>query len=189
MYMSITDLPSELLYATFDFLDLIDSTCFGLTSKHFYAIHRDLHGFVSLSSRRHGPNDLEWAWRLAGHLIQHPNHPRSADTVVVTSMITGTAKGQALARLWPHKQVYCRKCGTSRCELHRHLREWMGTDSGRSEYCHCTQRFGPPASEGVRGFCYMPSPKKPHHCGRHAGNIIFENMQRRPEEKGKGVQR
>lgn len=168
MCMGITDLPSELLYATFDFLDLIDSTCFGLTNKHFYAIHRHLHGFVSLSSRRDGPNDLEWAWRLAGLPIYHPNHPRSADNVVTTTT-SGTPNSQALERLRFNGQVYCRKCGISRCELQRHLRDWMGTDASRSEYCLFTQRFGPPASEGAREFCYMPSPKKPHHCGRHAG--------------------
>ncbi len=68
--MTLLDLPSELHFAIFDFLDPIDSTCLGLTNKHFYDIHRRMHGTISLSARRDGPNELEWAWHLAGAVIQ-----------------------------------------------------------------------------------------------------------------------
>lgn len=147
---TLLDLPSELHYTIFDFLDPIDSTCFGLTNSNFYDIHRRLHGKVPLSSRYSGPNDLEWAWRGAGSII----HPR--DPSAVSAMEQMRVKGQ----------VYCRKCGISRCELHRHLKEWMGENN---EYCSIKERFGKPAGEGAKTYCHMKSPKNPHRCGRHGG--------------------
>jgi hypothetical protein len=99
------DLPPELHFAFFDFLDPIDSTCLGLTNKHFYAIHRRLHGTVSLTVRRDGPNDLEWAWHLAGNLV------RKNPSVVMNST-DAAARGEgeegavpaagARARVLPH---------------------------------------------------------------------------------------
>jgi hypothetical protein len=42
----LMDLPGELHFFIMDFLDPIDSTCLGLANRHFYAIHRRLHGTV-----------------------------------------------------------------------------------------------------------------------------------------------
>ncbi|KAF7534001.1 hypothetical protein G7054_g6595 [Neopestalotiopsis clavispora] len=113
--LRLVHLPAELHFAIFDFLDDIDSTCLGLASRHFYYIHRRLRGTVPLSTRRSGPNDMEWIWRLAGPLIAN-----------------GESEENAVNRVLPRGQVYCRKCGVSRCELHKHIQEWMGDGY---EYC------------------------------------------------------
>ncbi|OTB07073.1 hypothetical protein M426DRAFT_93883 [Hypoxylon sp. CI-4A] len=149
--LTLSDLPSELHYAIFDFLDPIDSTCLGLTNKHFYDIHKRMHGKIALSARREGPNDMEWVWRNA--FISGP--------FVASS---GVGKQNSLAMLSPRGQVYCRKCRTARCELHNHIREWVGGDV---EYCEVSQKFGPAAPEKARAFCYRSSPRHPHRCGRH----------------------
>ncbi|KAI2639006.1 hypothetical protein GGS26DRAFT_370193 [Hypomontagnella submonticulosa] len=149
--LTLQDLPPELHYAIFDFLDPIDSTCLGLTNTHFYSIHRRMHGTVPLSARRQGPNDMEWVWRNA--FISGPFVPSS-----------GVGKQNELALLSPRGQVYCRKCRTARCELHNHIREWIGEGK---EYCEVSQKFGPAAPESARAFCYRSSPRHPHRCGRH----------------------
>ncbi|KAG7108176.1 hypothetical protein HYQ45_008991 [Verticillium longisporum] len=188
--MLITDLPPELHYAVFDFLDPIDSTCLGLVNKQFYDIHRRMHGTVPLSTRREGPNDLEWAWRGAGPLVHPSSAPRmpkiaeraesssSPPTPAAapvqrqphpepSSAAERQAQIQALERLRVKGQVYCRKCGISRCELHRHLREWMASAGHGYEYCSVSAKYGPPAADDAKEFCHLRSPKKPHRCGRH----------------------
>lgn len=45
------NLPTEIHLLIFDRLDPVDSTCLGLTSQKLYAIHRHIHGTVSLSSK------------------------------------------------------------------------------------------------------------------------------------------
>ncbi|KAM0287243.1 hypothetical protein ACHAQH_000557 [Verticillium albo-atrum] len=186
--MLITDLPPELHYAVFDFLDPIDSTCLGLVNKQFYDIHRRMHGSVSLSARREGPNDMEWAWRGAGPLVHPSSVPRmpkideKAESSPPTpgaapvqrqphpepsSAAERKAQTQALERLRVKGQVYCRKCGISRCELHRHLRDWMASAGQGYEYCSVSTKYGPPAAEDAKEFCHLRSPKKPHRCGRH----------------------
>lgn len=147
---TILDLPSELHYALFDFLDPIDSVCLGLTNSNLYAIHRRMHGTVPLSTRYSGPNDMEWAWRGAGPLV-HPSQ-------------YAAAKENAMEQMRVKGQVYCRKCGISRCELHRHLKKWIGEGY---EYCSVKDRFGKLAKEDAKPYCYMSSPKNPHRCGRH----------------------
>ncbi|KAI2463623.1 hypothetical protein F4781DRAFT_426194 [Annulohypoxylon bovei var. microspora] len=149
--LTLEDLPPELHYAIFDFLDPIDSTCLGLTSTHFYSIHERMHGKVALSARRQGPNDMEWVWRNA--FISGPFVAGG-----------GVGKQNSLAMLSPRGQVYCRKCRTARCELHNHIREWIGDNV---EYCEVSQKFGPAAPEKAKAFCYRSSPKHPHRCGRH----------------------
>ncbi|KAI0179189.1 hypothetical protein GGR52DRAFT_535247 [Hypoxylon sp. FL1284] len=149
--LTLEDMPPELHYAIFDFLDPIDSTCLGLTNTHFYSIHKRMHGKVTLSARREGPNDMEWVWRNA--FYSGPFVPSS-----------GSGHQNSLAMLSPRGQVYCRKCRTARCELHNHIREWIG--EGR-EYCDVSQKFGSAAPENARAFCYRSSPRHPHRCGRH----------------------
>lgn len=180
--MDITDLPAELHFAVFDFLDPIDSTCLGLTNKHFYNIHRRMHGSVPLSSRRDGPNDLEWAWRGAGPLV-HPQpatqsklsmdaQPQPNDGAAAPPALqrasTSSASAHTLDKMRVKGQVYCRKCGISRCELHRHLKEWMASAGKHYEYCAVTCKYGAPAPDDAKEFCHLKSPKKPHRCGRHA---------------------
>lgn len=145
--LQLLHLPAELHFAIFDFLDDIDSTCLGLASRHFYYIHRRMRGTVPLSVRRAGPNDMEWIWRLAGPLIAN-----------------GESEENAVNRVLPRGQVYCRKCGVSRCELHKHIQEWMGDGY---EYCEVRQKFGPRAAAEARKKCYRSSPRHPHRCGRH----------------------
>ncbi|CAK7237260.1 hypothetical protein SBRCBS47491_009915 [Sporothrix bragantina] len=155
--LGLCDLPAELHYTIFDFLDPIDSTCLGLTNKHFYDIHRRMHGSVTLSVRRSGPNDMEWVWHLAGRMM-HGGHSDAATLAATTN---------ALAMLRVRGQALCRKCGVSRCELHKHIQGWMGPNY---EYCTVREKFGPPAHEGAKEFCYLSNPKDPHRCGRHRVN-------------------
>ena len=148
--VSLLDLPAELHYVIFDFLDPIDSTCLGLTSRHFYTIHRRMRGTVALSVRREGPNELEWAWHLVG-------------TGTRSSHIDDKDK-KALSRLRVRGQGYCRKCGVTRCELHKHIQSWMGEGA---EYCSIKQKFGSAAPPGAKPYCYMSKPGDSQRCGRH----------------------
>lgn len=153
VHMNLLDLPSELHYALFDFLDPIDGTCLGLAHSRLYSIHCRKNGKVSLSSRYSGPNDMEWAWRGAGPLV----HKETSDSA---------ASEKALEKLRVKGQVYCRKCGIYRCELHRHLKDWMGSGY---EYCEIRKTYGPQADEDAKSYCFMKSPKNPNRCGRHGG--------------------
>lgn len=150
--MTLLDLPSELHYTLFDFLDPIDGACLGLTHSRLYTIHRRKNGTVPLSSRYSGPNDREWAWRGAGPLI----HPESGMSTAASGLGQMRVKGQ----------MYCRKCGVSRCELHRHLKGWVGE---KLEYCEIKELYGRPAGPDAKAYCFMSSPKNPHRCGRHGG--------------------
>ncbi|KAG5988705.1 hypothetical protein E4U43_004657 [Claviceps pusilla] len=171
----LLDLPSELHYSLFDFLDPIDGACLGLAHPNLYAIHRRKNGTVPLCSRYSGPNDLEWAWRGAGSLLRRrecESASSSSNSAVADSRGNDTGgvreATKALERLRVKGQVYCRKCGISRCELHRHLRDWMGS---QYEYCEIRKVFGPRAHEAARAHCYMSSPKNPQRCGRHGGSV------------------
>ncbi|KAL2202934.1 hypothetical protein CC79DRAFT_1325723 [Sarocladium strictum] len=151
-HMTILDLPSELHYTLFDFLDPLDGVCLGLAHPRLHDIAKRKYGQqVSLASRYSGPNDMEWAWRGAGPLVRANTGGPPARTAEES-------------KLRPKGQVYCRKCGISRCELHRHLKEWMGEDR---EYCEIKKIFGNPAGEDAKTYCYMSSPKNPDRCGRH----------------------
>ncbi|KAJ2903562.1 hypothetical protein MKZ38_009687 [Zalerion maritima] len=152
--LSFSDLPTELHFAIFDHLDPIDSTCLGLTSRHFYAVHQHFHGSkMPLNSRRSGPNNSEWAWRLAGKLADPSTHPEHAEQALI-----------GLAAFRVRGDVYCRKCGACKCELHRHIKEWMGDDW---EYCSVKEKFTKPAQPGAKHNCYRRKPNDPHQCGRH----------------------
>ncbi|KAM7198643.1 hypothetical protein V8F33_004910 [Rhypophila sp. PSN 637] len=162
--LTLEDLPAELHYSIFDFLDPIDSTCLGLTNKHFYAIHRRMRGTVSLSTRRDGPNELEWAWHLAGAIMKASSGLDPKMATEGTLYTTRAAETSALSKLRVRGQGYCRKCGITRCELHKHIQEWMGEGA---EYCSIKKKFGPAAREGAKPYCYMSKPGDPHRCGRH----------------------
>ncbi|KAH8887729.1 hypothetical protein GQ53DRAFT_266963 [Thozetella sp. PMI_491] len=161
--MTLLDLPSEMHFTIFDFLDPIDSTCLGLTNKHFYAIHRRMHGTVPLTARRDGPNELEWAWHLAGAVVRAPPSSLNSEQLALLKSLEEKDK-HALSKLRVRGQAYCRKCGVTRCELHKHIESWMGEGM---EYCSVKQKFGAAAGEGARPYCYMSKPSDPHRCGRH----------------------
>ena len=196
--MALADLPGEIHYSIFDFLDPIDSTCLGLTSRHFYAIHRRMRGIVPLSARRDGPNELEWAWhnlhispkslKITAEVSSVPSSfalkddccdppaqaQRQTTDLTLASEPTshtvfrpsspGAPSSKALAGLRVRGQAYCRKCGITRCELHKHIQDWMGP---AAEYCSVKQKFGPVASHGAKPYCYMSKPSDPDRCGRH----------------------
>lgn len=155
--ITLMDLPPELHYAIFDFLDPIDSTCLGLTNSHFYSIHRRMHGTILLSTRREGPNELEWAWHLATAVVHTPQ--LGASSTPATEQ-----EKNALSKLRVRGQAYCRKCGVTRCELHKHIQEWMGDGA---EYCSVKKKFGLGAPSGAKPYCYMSKPGDPSRCGRH----------------------
>ncbi|KAI1203293.1 hypothetical protein F5X97DRAFT_128095 [Nemania serpens] len=159
--LQLAHLPAELHYAIFDFLDPIDSVCLALTSRHFYAVHWAMHGRVSLAARREGPNDMEWVWRHAGPFLLGGGGGGGG------SHGAAGGKQNSLAMLSPRGQVYCRKCRTARCELHTHIKEWMGPGL---EYCVVTAKYGPPAQAGSKAFCFRASPRHPNRCGRHTRN-------------------
>lgn len=159
--LTFTTLPSELHYAIFDFLDPIDATCLGLTNSHFYAIHRRMHGSVPLSVRRNGPNDMEWAWHLAGYPSKATGNNKAT---TATADTLGASDKANLAALRVRGKGLCRKCGVNRCELHKHIRDWM-PDS--FEYCSVRDRFVPKPGEEAKDKCYMSNPRNSSRCGRH----------------------
>lgn len=156
--LTFSSLPAEVHFAFFDFLDPIDATCLGLTNKHFYSIHRRMHGSVPLSVRRDGPNELEWAWHRAAY-------PTPSLAMTPCSVDVGSNKAASqLTALRVRGKGLCRKCGVSRCELHKHIVEWMPPNY---EYCSVRDRFVPSPGEEVKKSCYMSNPTKSNRCGRH----------------------
>jgi hypothetical protein len=157
--LALMDLPAELHFSIMDFLDPIDSTCLGLVNKHFYAIHRRLHGTVPLTIRRGGPNELEWARHLAGNIVrQNPaavavsGGSSGSQEAEAAALIRGLGEKEknALSKLRVRGQGYCRMCGVTRCQLHKHIQEWMGD---ALEYCSVKQKFGPIAPEVSKSYC------------------------------------
>lgn len=154
-------MPPELHYAIFDQLDPIDATCLGLVNKHFYSIHRRMHGSVPLSVRRDGPNELEWAW----HKAAYPSaHAAAAANVSISTTNTLGHGHSDLAALRVRGKGLCRKCGVSRCELQKHIRDWIPDNY---EYCSVRDKFVPVPGEGARAHCYMSNPTNTTRCGRH----------------------
>jgi len=160
--LELMDLPAELHFVILDNLDSIDSVCLGLANKHFYSIHRRLRGTVPLSARRHGPNELEWAFHLAGAKTRGET-PRSTGLYHAETAWSEKEK-RTLSSLRVRGHGYCRKCGITRCSLHKHIQSWMGDEA---EYCSVKQKFGQAAPEGAKAYCYMSKPGDPSRCGRH----------------------
>lgn len=159
--LTLSTMPPELHYAIFDQLDPIDATCLGLVNKHFYSIHRRMHGSVPLSVRRDGPNELEWAW----HKAAYPSaHAAAAANVSISTTNTLGHGHSDLAALRVRGKGLCRKCGVSRCELQKHIRDWIPDNY---EYCSVRDKFVPVPGEGARAHCYMSNPTNTTRCGRH----------------------
>lgn len=172
---TLITLPSEIHFAIFDFLDPIDATCLGLTNSHLYAIHRRMHGSVPLSVRRDGPNELEWAWHRAAYptpsmspLSPCPSSSSSSSSSPSAGGPVGNDDNKAaaghLAALRVRGKGLCRKCGVSRCELHKHIKEWMPAEY---EYCSVRDMFVHRPGEEARSHCYMSNPTNSTRCGRH----------------------
>lgn len=60
----LTGIPTELHLLIFSHLDLIDSTCLGLTNTYFYNLQKALNDTVTLHTRRKG-----CAWELQGKQV------------------------------------------------------------------------------------------------------------------------
>jgi hypothetical protein len=58
----------------------------------------------------------------------------------------------------------CRHCGVHRCQLYRHLKDWMPKEY---EYCAIRGVYGMEAEEGATKWCFRSNPSKPDCCGRH----------------------
>ncbi|KAH8596358.1 hypothetical protein B0O99DRAFT_493974, partial [Bisporella sp. PMI_857] len=58
----------------------------------------------------------------------------------------------------------CNHCGTYRCQLWRHIKDWM---PDYLEYCTLKENFGMKAGPEARETCYRSKPSKPRRCGRH----------------------
>lgn len=162
--LTLSTLPTELHYAVFEFLDPIDATCLGLTNSHFYSIHRRMHGSVPLSVRRNGPNELEWAWHRAAYPDKPSDLPKALPAPASDAPSCGNDKASHLAALRVRGKGLCRKCGVSRCELHKHIVDWMPAGY---EYCSVRDMFVPRPGEGARAHCYMSNPTNNTRCGRH----------------------
>ncbi|KUI55382.1 hypothetical protein VP1G_02740 [Cytospora mali] len=160
--LTLSTLPSELHYAIFDFLDPIDATCLGLTNSHFYSIHRRMHGSVPLSVRRDGPNDMEWAWHLAGYPSLASGSSNAAAGTTTNTL--GASDKTNLAAWRVRGKGLCRKCGVSRCELHKHIKDWVPENY---EYCSVRDRFVHRPGEDAKEHCYMSNPRITTRCGRH----------------------
>lgn len=158
--LTLSTLPPELHFAIFDQLDPIDATCLGLANRHLYSIHRRMHGSVPLSVRRDGPNELEWAWHKAAYPSAHAAAMSTSDNAPVH----GGHGTMDLAALRVRGKGLCRKCGVSRCELQKHIRDWMPDNY---EYCSVRDKFVPKPSEDARSHCYMNNPTNTTRCGRH----------------------
>jgi hypothetical protein len=62
---TLSGLPNELQIEIFSYLDKIDATCLGLTSRNGYLIYKALYGTkMPLNTRRVGPNTLESCWEV-----------------------------------------------------------------------------------------------------------------------------
>ncbi|OHW91161.1 putative F-box domain-containing protein [Colletotrichum incanum] len=156
----MTDMPPEVHHMIMDFLDAIDSTCLALTNRYFYKLHRRRNGSVSLSTVRQGPNDQEWAWRSAGQLI-HPLSSPGKSRRETRNKIDAFSSHFA-----SHGLFWCRMCGFSRCELQRHIKEWMPRGL---EYCPVSGKYVPLIVDGNGISCYKRSPKNHRVCGKHVG--------------------
>ncbi|KAK2606234.1 hypothetical protein QQS21_003405 [Conoideocrella luteorostrata] len=167
--LSISDLPAELIYEIFDILDPIDCTCFGLSSKRFYAVLRHLYGSVPLSCRRNGPNELEWAWQKDGR-VPVSIRPQTQKKGILSALqrLSYTRSHTTLDTLCEDRPGgFCRHCGINRCELHRHLSGWMGSQEYKSEYCSVIEKFVSSSGKTYTKDCYPTTSCGPPQCGKH----------------------
>jgi hypothetical protein len=170
----ILNLPLELVYMIFDFLDPIDSVCLGLTTKRFYSVLRNLYGSVPLGCRRFGPNDLEWVFRNRSGTVstqQLDSLNRSWSMSLQEDLVQPLRQINTQSMIrgpWKLDRGSCRHCGPNRCELHRHICLWMNANGPQSEYCYVREKFVPLAGGNAPKYCYLSKPSGPiNACQRH----------------------
>jgi hypothetical protein len=195
--LQLIDLPNEIHHSIFDFLDHLDGTVLGLTSRHFYAIQRMRIGKVPLNLGRMQPNDLEWCWRTSGTRIQQC----SRDVLQQTFPLRSSEGNLDAIREYSELSKYrlkglqlCAKCGHLRCQLWKHIKETfpdeleycsisgkVGTSPQREEpvldehyeYYSINGKVGPVSrpSDAAPGksyqACHRRSPRHPGLCGIH----------------------
>lgn len=110
---------------------------------------------------------MEWTWHRACKVVERKGGEETQASLAMAPTrptVQRTQTSPDLSSLRVKGQALCRKCGVSRCELHKHLAGWMGEGF---EYCTVRERFGPVAPEGARSACYMSNPNNVSRCGRH----------------------
>ncbi|KAI9643089.1 hypothetical protein NHQ30_008824 [Ciborinia camelliae] len=103
-------------------------------------------------------------------------------TYLIYRAIHGTALPLTTRRAGPNDAEYaftksdakmCRYCGTGRCELWMHVKEFMEKGPREREYCGMKGNFGGKGTQRERvgrhpfSGCWRGKPSKPRRCGRH----------------------
>jgi len=156
-HLRLGNFPIELHLSIFDCLDRLESTCLGLTNKHFYDLHRRIHGAVPLAAERTRPSGTERVWYMAAMV---PNLGAASTDPLVPSVPGDTE----LALLRVRGQAFCRRCGICRCQLYKHIQEWFPDDL---EYCRVREKFGPVAPRTALGYCARGNSNNPNRCRGH----------------------
>ena len=143
--------PNEIKMCIFNHLDPIDSTSFGLTSRYIYPVYHDLFS-EPLPLYQPGVGQLALPWK--DRVPEREPNPR---------------------------KPFCWKCGPNRCELHRHIHDFVGRDAleKQSQWLQekALQEFGPclqfgsfrPAFCAMKEMGFDPSTKSPCGCWHHRG--------------------
>lgn len=170
---TLEGLPVELHKAIFERLDVIDSTCLGLTNKRFYNIHRSLHGTVPLATRRDGLNYVEQAWQTSAGFGSISSLMAGMAAAVSIALVlpatmaptTGNMVGRFnLGKVRTRVRAPCTTCSFLRCELHKHIKDWFGKEF---EYCTVREKFVSLAEEEAPELCCGNSPDDDCVCIRH----------------------
>lgn len=117
-------------------LEPIDSVCMGLAARKLYMVHRSLFGSVPLNVNRGA------------------------------SCVSSLDSNPSLFLPKALRKLSCPKCEGQRCELHHHIKEWIGSGL---EYCAVSQVFRPKAPHNAVRWCFRNIPKRTKICGRHDG--------------------
>lgn len=141
--------PNDIKICIFDHLDPIDSTSFGLSSQYIYPVYHDLFP-ESLPLYQPGAGQLALPWK--DRVPERESKPRIP---------------------------ICWKCGPNRCELHRHIQDFVGRDALEKQspwlQKKALQEFGPcfqghlfrPAFCAMKEMGFDPSTKSPCGCWHH----------------------
>ncbi|RFN43278.1 f-box domain-containing protein [Fusarium flagelliforme] len=119
------NLPPELKMCIFDHLDPIDSTSLGLSSRHMYPTYR--RRFLKpLPLHQSGGGQLALRWQdRAPRRGTKPTRP------------------------------FCWKCGPNRCELHRHIQDFVGRGAFEKQKQRLKKNVLQHSGPCYYGFCAM----------------------------------
>ena len=135
----LLELPKDLKMCIFDYLSPIDSTCLGLASRHLYPTYR--YRFPNPLPLDHlGEGQLALEWK--DRVYEREQKPRIP---------------------------FCWKCGPCRCELQRHIKDFVEPDALLKIIKSFLRRMGLPhqCKEGkcaLDGMGWPPSTKRPCRC-------------------------